>query len=439
MPLFIAGGLGTDKTEINGEFPLRRSGSDSSLKSSVSTISSFSYASADRTIVAKSYNGSSRRSHVSDVETILDELDMCQESSVDPEVNENIPINTESRALSLDKKPRVRFSATTREDEPSESARKHPSHIGNGSSYEPAFLNNNTLLPPEVEGMNGTSLNAIEDGVAPVSGSRNKLINIPRRTNGHSNGVASWEPPIKSPVIDKTSYQYPSHFREYSDSVDSQASSMSATAGGGGLRKTPGSITSMKREPQQQQQRVNGVSHTPPPRDHLASTVDSSPQMRRGNFRRGNPASDYEMDLSRDAEVVPLRSRSVSLESVVKGVDSLDGDDGSDGLAFRHHSNDVETFHAVIQNTQLRGSRRGNTRGSGSSLRKSQSRSEEMLLSVGSSHVNGIKSDVSLVDGATSYHTSNHIARPYGARNEQRRKLNVDHLLNLKNLQASAC
>ena len=408
---------------------------------------------------------------MSDVETILDELDMCQESSVDPEVNENIPINTESRALSLDKKPRVRFSATTREDEPSESARKHPSHIGNGSSYEPAFLNNNTLLPPEVKGMNGSSLNTIEDGVAPASGSRDKFINIPRRTNGHSNGVASWEPPIKSPVIDKTSYQYPSHFREYSDSVDSQASSMSATADGDGLRKTPGSITSMQREPQSQpQQRVNGVSHAPPHRDHLTSTVDSSPQMRRGKFRRGNHVSDYEVDLSRDAELVPLRSRSVSLESVVHDVDSLECDDARDSLAIRHHPNDVETFHAVIQTTQLRGSRRGNTRGSRSSLRKSQSRSEETLLFVGNSHarggheprgvfsmdvdtetnntlsdgfrslgVNGVKSDVSLVDGGTSYHTSNHIARPYGSRNNQRRKLKVDHLLNLKNLQASAC
>ena len=118
--------MGTDNIEFNGEFPLRRAGSDSSLKSSVSTISSFSYASAERTIQARSYNGGSRKSYASDIESILDDLEKCQEeSSVDPDITDDlpdtpddIPINYESRALSLDKKPNTRMNTTVSMNSP---------------------------------------------------------------------------------------------------------------------------------------------------------------------------------------------------------------------------------------------------------------------------------------------------------------------------------
>ena len=370
--------------EGNGEFPLKRWGSESSLKSSVSTISSFSYGSTDRTIEAKSHHGSSRRSHVSDVESILDDLDMCQEElSVDPDVNEEIPIDTESRALTLDK----------------------------------------------------------------------KSINIPRRVNGHSYGRESWEHgdvKAKSPVIGKTSYSYPTYFRDYSDSVDSETGLMSTSALND-ERKTPGSINSMQR-------RVNRVKHTPHERDRFTNGVDWSPQMRRGKLGRGTPSQEAELNLSRDHKPSPHRLRSVSFESAVDDIDFVDVDyQGDLPSGSKLRSNDVETFHAVIQNTQLRGPRRDvYTRGNKANLSKTYSRSDETLLSVGSSPARTVHESREIFSMDMDMDTKSVLSdgprgvrmkdgksgvtkRPYGMGNDGRRKLIADHIASLKNLQASAC
>ncbi len=455
----LPGGLGTDNIEFNGEFPLRRAGSDSSLKSSISTISSFSYASAERTIQARSYHGSSRRSHVSEIESILDDLETCQEeSSVDPEItddfpitSDNIPINSESRALSLDKKPntRINTSATihspklTRMDISQNISSPNLSEtdgfkLGNSSP----FINNNTLAPPEVFSL------------SPSSPSSKPLVSSPIRMNGHKNGLWEHSPTMaKSPVVDRTSFPFPSHFRDTSDSLDSESSTSVSSPG----HKTPGSINRM-------QQRVNGVSRNHGDKQevdnlrHFADTngVDRSPQMRRGNLRRGLNAVEHEVDLSRDIDKargfsqnhVTIRARSVSFDSIVDSDDTADPKD--------RRPNDVETFHALIQNT--RGTRRTLYK---SNVNKRFSKSEETLHSVGRVHeprelfsmeldtdTNSVTSDrprdfdvMSGISSSSSYQEARlqNGGKTNPLMNHTKRKLKSDHLANLKNLQASSC
>ena len=459
------GGLGTDNIQFNGEFPLRRTGSDSSLKSSVSTISSFSYASAERTIQARSYHGSSRRSHVSDIESILDDLEKCQEeSSVDPDITDgypnnpdDIPINSESRALSLDKKRRLNTSQVMNSPKLTEMnisqniKSPNPSEtdgfkLGNSS----LIPNHNTLTPPEITPL------------SPSSSSGRSVVSSPMRMNGHVNEL--WEnraTMAKSPVIDRTSFPFPSHFRDTSDSLDSESSTSVSSPG----HKTPGSITLM-------QQRVNGVSRNHGGKASLGKVrgqngVDRSPQMRRGNLRRGFNAVEHEVDLSDDISEprdlthdqgalrhqnhVTNRVRSVSFDSIIDSDDTADHKD--------RRSNDVETFHALIQNT--RGTRRTlYTRGDKGNVNKRFSKSEETLQYVGKDHDarelfsmeldtdSVLSSDrprdsdvTSGISSGSSYRGSSlqNGGETNGQVTHMRRKLKSDHLANLKNLQASSC
>ena len=459
--------MGTDNIEFNGEFPLRRAGSDSSLKSSVSTISSFSYASAERTIQARSYNGGSRKSYASDIESILDDLEKCQEeSSVDPDITDDlpdapddIPINYESRALSLDKKPNTRMNTTVSMNSPKLTQINISHNINSpalseidGLRFDSSshFLNNNTIAPPEVSG----------SPLSPASSSGKPSVSSPISVNGHANGL--WENPTimaKSPVVDRTSFPFPSHFRDTSDSIDSESSSSVSSPG----HKTPGSINLM-------QKRMNGVNRNHGDRHGVSNGngVDRSPQMRRGNLRRGLNAVEHEVDLSRDVNKTrdlthnqdvlrhqkngTTRYRSVSFDSVVDSDDTADSKD--------RRPNDVETFHALIQNT--RGTRRTvYTRGDKTKINKRFSKSEEILQSVGQNQeereifsmeldidTNSVMSDrprdSDVTSGISSSSSCQETRLQNGAKtNPQhkhtRRKLKSEYLANLKNLQASSC
>ena len=463
----LLGGLGTDNIEFNGEFPLRRSGSDSSLKSSVSTISSFSYASAERTIQARSYHGSSRKSYASDIESILDDLEKCQEeSSVDPDItddfpnaSDDIPINYESRALSLDKKPNTRMNTAGNMNSPKRSQVNISQNINSPALSEidglkfdnsSPFLNNNTIAPPEVSG----------SPLSPSSSSGKPSVSSPISMNGHAN--EHWENPnmmANSPVVDRTSFPFPAHFRDTSDSVDSESSTSVSSP----VHKTPGSINLM-------QKRVNGVRHNRGDGHGVSNGngVDRSPQMRRGNLRRGFNAVEHEVDLSYDVDKTrdithdqdalahqkngTTRYRSVSFDSVV------DSDDTGDSKDCR--PNDVETFHALIQNT--RGTRRTvYTRGDKSNMNKRFSKSEEILQSAGQGQeqreifsmeldtdTNGAMSDRPRDSDVTSGISSSSSVqdtrlqngtKAYAQAKPTRRKLKSEYLASLKNLQASSC
>ena len=389
---------------------------------------------------------------MSDIESILDDLEKCQEeSSVDPDItddlpnaSDDIPINTESRALSLNKKRNITSNSplNVNSSNPSE----NNAFKFNGSS---PFINNNSLAPPEVAG----------SPMSPSSPS-GKLVSSPIRMNGHVNGLGgSTTVMAKSPVIDRTSFPFPSHFREASDSVDSESSSMSVSSPG---HKTPGSINLM-------QQRVNGVSRNHGDKHSVSSLrnhgdendVDRSPQMRRGNFRRGLNAVEHEFDLSddltrdqhglRQQRPVSNRSRSVSFDSVIDSDDTADLKD--------RRPNDVETFHALIQNT--RGTRRAlYTRGDNNNyINKRLSKSEETLQLSGKGHesreifsmeldtdTNSVLSDRprdSDVTSGISSSSSNQEGRLQNNGKPKtpvtRRKLKSEYLANLKNLQASSC
>ena len=394
---------------------------------------------------------------MSDIESILDDLEKCQEeSSVDPEIADdvpntpdNIPINSESRALSLDKKRNTRTNSSQNIYSPKLSE-TDGLKFGNSSP----FINNNTLAPPDVTG----------SPLSPSSPSGKPFVSSPVRMNGHMNGL--WENPTmmaKSPVIDRTSFPFPSHFRETSDSLDSESSTSVSSPG----HKTPGSINLM-------QQRVNGVS-----RDHGGkhgvnslrnhgdtNGVDRSPQMRGGNLRRGLNTVEHEVDLSHDIDEtrdlthdqdplrrqdVTIRSRSVSFGSIADSDDTTDHKD--------RRPNDVETFHALIQNT--RGSRRTlYTRGDNGNINKRFSKSEEILQSVGKAHepreifsmefdtdTNSMMSDRArdsdVTSGVSSSSSYLEARLQNGGRTHPQanhtRNLKMEYLANLKNLQASSC
>lgn len=439
--------MGTDNVEFNGEFPLRRAGSDSSLKSSVSTISSFSYASAERTLQARSCNGSSRRSHVSDIESILDDLDQ-EESSVDPEISDDvpntpdeIPINSESRALSLGKKRNTR--TIPNDSQGTNSPKLSQKDVSKSGNFSPFVNNNNTIAPPEVA----------RSSLSPSPSSGVSLGSSPIRFNGKT-----WStPPVmaKSPVIDRSAFPYPSRSHDWSDSIDSDSSTSLSNPG----HKTPGSINLM-------QQRVNGASGNHGDSNlsihGCTNGLDSSPQVRRRNLRRGlnpvehkvaiplDPTRDHES--SRHRKHVTIRSRSGSFDSL------LDNNDATDFSGRR--SNDVETFHALIKNTRgTRGSLYTREAKKSSSLNQRLSKSEEILhhepreifsmeldttdtSTYGSrdSHVTSGNSGVT--PGLLSYQEagSQNIGRTTPqVRQRIRRKLNSEYLASLKNLHASSC
>ena len=263
----------------------------------------------------------------------------------------------------------------------------------------------------------------------------------------------------KSPVVDRTSFPFPSHFRDTSDSIDSESSSSVSSPG----HKTPGSINLM-------QKRMNGVNRNHGDRHGVSNGngVDRSPQMRRGNLRRGFNAVEHEVDLSRDVNKTrdlthnqdvlrhqkngTTRYRSVSFDSVVDSDDTADSKD--------RRPNDVETFHALIQNT--RGTRRTvYTRGDKTKINKRFSKSEEILQSVGQNQeereifsmeldidTNSVMSDrprdSDVTSGISSSSSCQETRLQNGAKiNPQhkhtRRKLKSEYLANLKNLQASSC
>ena len=326
-----------------------------------------------------------------------------------------------------------------------------------GLTNSSLFTNNNTLAPPEV-----TSL-------SPLSSSGRSVVSSPVRMNGHVNGHRENHATMaKSPVIDRTSFPFPSHFRDTSDSLDSESSTSVSSPG----HKTPGSINLM-------QHHANGVGRNRGDKvGNVRNTgdqngVDKSPQMRRGNLRRGFNAVEHEVDVSHDIDKshdhthdkgalrhenhvnenhVTSRARSVSFDSIIDSDDTTDPKD--------RRSDDVATFHALIQNT--RGTRRTlYTRGNKSNVNKRFSKSEETLQYVGKDHeprelfsmeldADSVISsdrprDSDVTSGVSSSSSSYLEARLQngGETNTQtihmRRKLKSGHLANLKNLQASAC
>ena len=172
---------------------------------------------------------------MSDIESILDDLERCQEeSSVDPETPDDIPIDSESRALSLDKKRNTRINSQN-----SPKFTQVDGHaLSNSTSYSP-FINNNTFVPPEVQRVTGNT-----SGLTPNGFTGTPLGSSPIRVSDHLNGSGLWGHPTamaKSPVVDRASYQFPSHFRDNSDSLASESSSTIVVGS-----KTPGSIHLMQ-------------------------------------------------------------------------------------------------------------------------------------------------------------------------------------------------